>query len=215
MANQSSGIVLTGLKLCLICAVAAFCLGGINGITEPQIIARKAQEEQDALAYLVPSGRIGQRVSVEEEGTVRAYYPVEQGGSLFGYVLDLQGMGYGGEMKLLAAYREDGAIHSSRLLDNLETPGLGKRAETPEYMAMFKGTGGGEKPVPTSKEMLQSGDAASQPSGKTESSFRTWFLGAEAGGGTDAISGATITFLGVSSALAEGSRFVTTELGGK
>ncbi len=215
MANQTSEIVITGLKLCVICAVAAFCLGAINGITEPQIIARKAQEEKDALAYLVPSGKTGQRITVDEEGIVRGYYPVEEGGSLFGYVLQLQGMGYGGEMKLMAAYRKDGVIQSSRLLDNLETPGLGKRAETPEYMAMFKGTGGNEKPVPTSKEMLQTGGSPSQSGKETKLDFRTWFLGGEAGGGTDAITGATITFLGVSSALAEGSRFVTTELGGK
>ena len=214
MAKQDSGIIITGLKLCVICAVAAVCLGAINGITEPQIIARRLQEEKDALTYLVPNGKTGERVSVEKEETVRAFYPVQQEGSLFGYVLDLQAMGYGGEMKILAAFRTDGVIHSSRLLDNLETPGLGKRAESPEYMNMFRGRGSSDKPVPTSKEMLKTGEPQTRSDKKTELNFKTWFLGGEAAGGADAVTGATITFLGVAEALAEGSNHVRTKLGG-
>ena len=214
MAKQDSGIIITGLKLCVICAVASVCLGAINGITEPQIFARKLQDEKDALTYLVPNGRTGERVSVEKEGIVRAYYPVEQDGALFGFVLDLQAMGYGGEMKVLAAYRMDGMIHSSRLLDNLETPGLGKRAESAEYMNMFKGSGSGDKPVPISKEMLKTGESQTRSNMKTELNFRTWFLGGEASGGADVVTGATITFLGVAESLAEGSNYVKTELGG-
>ena len=215
MAKQDSGIIITGLKLCVICAVASVCLGAVNGITEPQIFARKLQEEKDALTYLVPDGKTGERVSVEKEGTVRAFYPVEQDGALFGYVLDLQAMGYGGEMKILAAFRTDGMIHSSRLLDNLETPGLGKRAESPEYMNMFKGKGGSDKPVPTSKGMLKTGEPQIRSDKETELDFKTWFLGGESAGGADAVSGATITFLGVSEALEEGSHYVRTELGGR
>ena len=215
MAKQDSGIIITGLKLCVICAVASVCLGMINAITEPQIIARKLQEQKDALTYLVPNGKTGERVSVEKEGTVRAYYPVEQDGALFGYVLDLQAKGYGGEMKILAAYRTDGMIHSSRLLDNLETPGLGKKAESAEYMNMFKGRGSEDKPVPTSKEMLKTGEQGIQKVRRTELNFRTWLLGGDSVGGADVVAGATITFLGVSEALAEGSRYVRTELGGR
>lgn len=215
MAKQDSGIIITGLKLCVICAVAAVCLGAINGITEPQIFARRLQEEKDALAYLVPNGKTGDRVSVENERTVRAYFPVEQDGSPFGYVLDLQAMGYGGEMKILAAYRTDGMIHSSRLLDNLETPGLGKRAESPEYMNMFKGSGSSDEPVPTSKEMLKRGEPQTRSEKSAGLDFRTWFLGGESVSGADVVSGATITFLGVSEALEEGSNYVKAELGGR
>ena len=119
-------------------------------------------------------------------------------------------------MKILGAYRPDGAVFSARLLDNAETPGLGKKAESPVYMNKFKGTGAGDdKPVPTSKEMLKTDQGAAKQEMKQALTFRTWFLGGDAGGGTDAISGATITFLGVSKALAEGSRYVRTELGGR
>jgi electron transport complex protein RnfG len=215
MDSQRLGIIITALKLCLICAVAAVSLGVINAITEPQIIARKVREEKDVLSLLVPDGKPVDKVSVEKEGVVKAYYPVDKDGSLFGYILDLEGIGYGGEMKILAAYRKDGVIYSVRLLDNTETPGLGKKAESPDYMNKFKGTGSEDMPVPTNKEMLQTDQGGPQEERKEGLNFRSWFLGRSSGGAADGVSGATITFLGISKALVEGSNYVKRELGGK
>ena len=42
-------VAVVGLKLFVICAVAALTLGGINAITEPVIIQRKIMELQQAL----------------------------------------------------------------------------------------------------------------------------------------------------------------------
>lgn len=202
-------LLIVGLKLCAICAVAALCLSLLNEVTEPQILARKVQEEKDALAWLVPGGNPGEKVMVDPEAMVRAYYPIASGES---YVLDLRGSGYGGDMKILAAYRTDGSILSVRLLDNQETPGLGKRAESPSYMEKFLDTGDPGDPIPTSKEMLQSGTSAvGEP---TAAGFQ-WFPIGAAGAGTDTVSGATITFLGVSRALEAGSEFVRENWGGE
>jgi Na+-translocating ferredoxin:NAD+ oxidoreductase RnfG subunit len=82
-------------------------------------------------------------------------------------------------------------------------------------MNMFKGRGSEDKPVPTSKEMLKAAVPQIRSDKKTELNFRTWLLGGDSVGGADVIAGATITFLGVSEALAEGSRYVRTELGGR
>ena len=65
---------------------------------------------------------------------------------------------------------------------------LGKKAENAEYMNKFKGTGA-DKPVPVKKTMLEAADA-------------------------DAVTGATITFTGVSKALEYGSEFAK-KLGGQ
>ena len=42
-------IIIIAVKLAVICLVAAFVLGFVNGITAPQIAASKAQAELDAL----------------------------------------------------------------------------------------------------------------------------------------------------------------------
>jgi len=181
-------LVVTGGKLALICVIAALSLGVVNAITEPEIERVKQRQLEEALAYVSLGGELGDPVEVGER-TVREYYPldVDRNGEYDGYVVSLIGIGYGGDMKLLAAYGESGEVRAVSLLDNAETPGLGKEAERPSYMEKFVGTGG-DTPVPTSKQMLSQAQA-------------------------DAISGASLTFMGIGDALEAGSQFVK-RLGG-
>ncbi len=165
-------------KLALICAVSALLLGAVNAVTEPLIAQRKAADLKAALSALLEEGSPGPREGVEDNSVVTARYPVEGAG---GWILDLAGKGYGGEMKILASYTSGGSIINVKLMDNAETPGLGKKAEKTSYMDKFKGTGGADKPVPVTKDALAS---------------------------PDAVTGATITFAGIGNALAAGSDYV-------
>lgn len=183
-------VAVVGLKLFAICAVAALTLGGINAITEPLIIQRKIMELQQALDELTPDAETGEAVEVADNPVIVKRYPVRKEGQSAGMLLELEGSGYGGEMKILARYEQDGTIRAVRLMDNTETPGLGKKAETPAYMEKFIGTGPPANPVPVRKDMLASDEA-------------------------DAITGATITFLGISKALAEGARYAAAGSGGE
>lgn len=183
-------VVLTGVKLFAICAVAAATLGGINAITEPVIIQRKIMELQQALKELAPDAETGDGLAISENPVVLKRYPVTKEGDRVGMILELEGSGYGGEMKILARFDLSGSIAAVKLMDDTETPGLGKKAENPAYMEKFLGFGSTEKPVPVRKDMLTPGDA-------------------------DAITGATITFLGISKALAEGAAYVRSAPEGK
>jgi electron transport complex protein RnfG len=178
-------LVITGVKLFAICAVAALTLGGIDAVTEPVIRQRKILELQQALEELTPDAETGQPVEAGEDPVVKAVYPVTAGGEQVGYVLELKGSGYGGDLRILARYRTDGSIVAAKLMEDLETPGLGKKAENPAYMDKFIGTGSEARPVPVGKVMLDPAES-------------------------DAVTGATITFLGISKALAAGAEFVRT-----
>ena len=90
-------------------------------------------------------------------------------------------------MNIIASYYFDGELINAELTTNSETPGLGKRAEEPSYMDMFRGLGA-SSPLPVSSADLSSDDAA-------------------------AVSGATVTFTGVSTALRNGSELAKS-LGG-
>ncbi len=175
-----------GGKLALICAVAALCLGAVNMITEPQIALFREQKLQAALEQVSPGGTIGEETAADNS-VVGSYYKVEEGGACTGYILNLKGSGYGGDLNLLASYTPDGALFGSVLMDNDETPGLGKEAEKEWYMKKYIGFTGND--IPTSKTQLKQEDA-------------------------DAISGATITFAGVGTALIAGSEFAL-KMGGK
>ncbi len=222
----SSSIFVIGLKLCLICAVSAVSLGALNVFTEQAIEDQKIKEEEQTLEVLVPPGMTAEeKVFLKEPGVVQGFYTLIKGGRKAAYILDLKGSGYGGDMKMLTAYQLDGSIIAARLLDNLETPGLGKKAESESYMRRFAGTGGSQNPVPVSKEMLAVTSAArtsavpaaagTRQGAKKRLSFGVWFLGDPSAADADSVSGATITFLGVAEALAGGAEYVREKRGGE
>ncbi len=170
MANKA-------LRLGIIGAVAALLLSVVNNYTEPVIAARKAEELNKALTELASGGSPGEAESHPAEG-VKQRWSIDGDN---GWILELEGSGYGGPMTVVASYNNDGSIILSRLMDNNETVGFGRKAEKPDYMKIFIGTGG-EKPVPRNKSDL--------------------------GSDVDTVSGATITFTGITEALREGSRLV-------
>jgi len=178
-------IVTIGSKLALICAVAAIVLGLVNSVTEPAIEQNRKDELQRALNSVVSDGTVGEELTADDNPGIEGYYPVTGGDKKnTGYALKLIGIGYGGDMNILSYYGTDGEVKSVVLMENSETPGLGKMAEKNEYMAKFIGTGG-SKPVPVRKDQLPQAEA-------------------------DAITGATITFMGIAKALDNGASFVKT-----
>ena len=172
------------LRLAVICSIAALLLGIINSMTAPVIEEHKRIELENALAELVVTGKAGE---VQDMGDplVDQLYPILDESGKIGYILSLLGSGYGGEMKILASYSLDGTLLKAILMEDNETPGLGKKAEKPEYMEKFLGRGSADNPIPTTKGQLEK---------------------------PDAVGGSTITFTGVSRALSAGSAYVREEL---
>lgn len=170
MANKS-------MRLGLIGAIAALLLAVTNNFTEPLIAERRARELNDALTVLAAGGTPGAPESDPAEGVAQRW--AIEGNK--GWILELSGTGYGGPMTVVASYDPEGSIMVSRLMDNSETVGFGKKAEDPSYMDIFAGTGG-EIPVPRNK--------------------------ADLGGRADTVSGATVTFTGITDALRNGSNLV-------
>ncbi|MFA5569851.1 MAG: FMN-binding protein [Sphaerochaetaceae bacterium] len=178
-----------GITLTLIAGIAALSLALVNALTAPKIAEYEAMVIQQALAEVSGGYTLGESTT-ENLGTgVSAQHQLlDSDGNLAGYILQLDGIGYGGEMTVMASYHIDGEIVDARLLANSETPGLGKKAEEPSYMNKFVGTGG-DREVPVKINQLAKADA-------------------------DSISGSTVTFNGIAKTLAFGSHYVTS-LGGK
>ena len=172
--------LIIGSKLALICGIAAVVLGFVNAVTEPVIVQNKVEALQRAIKAVAGDRTVGEQIAVEDHGTIDYYYKIQDPDG--GYIVKMVGTGYGGDMNILAGYRPDGEIFAVQLMENQETPGLGKKAEKDEYMQKFTGTGA-DKPVPVLKGQLPQDEA-------------------------DAVTGATITFVGIAQALEQGSEFV-------
>ena len=103
------------------------------------------------------------------------------------YIVKVIGAGYAGDMDILTAISLEGEVLSAVLMDHSETPGLGKEAENPSYMEMYIGTGK-DSVIPSSKRHLSPKES-------------------------DAVTGASITFIGIGKALNVASEFVV-QMGG-
>ena len=172
----------TALILAAICAVAAIVLATLNMVTSPAIEAYEEQKTTSALQAVSNGMEIGEYKEVGQD-YVSYMYPLYSSGKVSGYILGLTSTGYGGELSIVASYDTNGFVMAAKLVADSETPGVGKKAENPQYMDKFIGTGSDTNPVPTNKSMLSDADAA-------------------------AVSGATMTFTGITKALSAGSAYV-------
>lgn len=172
-------IAKTGITLFLICALSAGLCGVINSITAPKIAQNILNETIEA-RYEVSGGyELGNELE-STDSNILSVMEIKDGDEVVGYELELVGSGYGGSFTIMASFLNDGSLIAAKMMGNSETPGLGKKAEEPWYMEMFTGLGG-DTPLPSSRNDLD------DPS---------------------LVAGASVTFNGVSQALANGSSYV-------
>ncbi len=173
----------TALVLALICAVAAVLLAVVNSVTEPYIAKYESEKVTKALEEVSSGFDIGEETAVENE-YVTSMYTLLSNGKVVGYILELATRGYAGDISLLAGYDLNGAVSSVKIVSDSETPGVGKKAHNDGYMDKFIGKGASnDNPIPTTKGMLSEADSL-------------------------VVSGATMTFTGISSALKAGAEYV-------
>lgn len=180
-------VMKTGLILFLICAVSAGLCGIVNSITAPRIAENIRLEQLKAYDAVATGLEIGEEKTVDGVAGVTSMLPLSENGKTSGVILNLTGNGYGGGFSIIASYDFDGRLLKAKMMGNGETPGLGKKSEQSWYMEMFEGLGA-DKEIPKSKTDLPADQA-------------------------QAVSGASITFGGVTTALRNGSEYVKS-LGG-
>ena len=177
----------TAVTLFLISAVCTLLCALVNNVTAPVIAANNENDRVAALSAVSAGFSIGEEMEGDGGSVSYAIPLTDDSGALSGYILGLTANGYGGAMDVIASYTPDGAVMAAKLTTNSETPGIGKKAENDWYMDMFRGLGA-DSPIPVTKNDLPSEQSA-------------------------LVSGASITFSGITSALRAGSDFVKS-LGG-
>ena len=125
---------------------------------------------------------IGETVAVTGFSGVEESTDLFRDGKKVGIALLLSGSGYGGSFSIIASYDTNGALMGAKMTVDSETAGLGKKAEESWYMDLFKGMGV-DKPFPSAPKDLSADETA-------------------------LVSGATVTFKGVTKALKNGSDYI-------
>lgn len=138
--------------LTVITVVAGFLLGYVYDITKGPIQEANDRALQEALKAVFAESESFDEISSDNSGDILAgagftaekinlaYAAKDSSGSLLGYVFSITtSSGYGGDINIILGIKSDGAINGVEILSISETPGLGMKADTPEFKSQFKG----------------------------------------------------------------------------
>ncbi len=179
MNSEMKNHITIAVKLTIICFIATLLLTVTNLLTKNTIDEYEKKMENEANRDMFPDGLRFEKGMFSETDVDTYYYRVfDSRNELIGYIVATTGSGYGGEMKLVIGFQKDLSIKNMKLLANSETPRIGKKAEEDSYMQKFIGTNTPSKPFPEKKDQLSPKER-------------------------DAITGATITFNGITKAAKE------------
>ncbi len=135
MKKLSSSLLNMVLVLTLIAIVAGGILAYVNSVTAPQIEKINA----DNLANGIKAVMGGGELTVASDDTLKSeiggkektfivHNAVDASGNALGKAIETSENGFGGELKVLVGFDNEGSILGYTVLQHAETPGLGAKA---------------------------------------------------------------------------------------
>lgn len=175
---MGKSIIKTTAPLLIICIVVSALLALTEGVTRDSINAQIELAIAEAQKQVLPqaTGFAEKTLATGGEGGITYYVGTDAAGTVCGYVFDVAAKGYGGDVTLMCGITREGTVSGIAVTGSNETPGVGKKAEAPEFLAQFY------------KEAPENG-------------FEAVKGGGGAAGKIDAITGATVTSKAVTAAV--------------
>ena len=123
--------------LTVICVVAAALLGFTYEQTKPLIDAAEKRASDEAMAEVVPGSSSFTELQLDTEVAGLLTAAKDDGGK--GYAFKVEDKGYGGAYVVMVGIGPDGKITGAKLMDNSETPGLGSKTGSADFLGQFVG----------------------------------------------------------------------------
>lgn len=124
------------LVLVLICLVVSVALAQVHHVTLPLIEKMAAKTADEARAVVLPEAQsFSAYTGTLEEGIID-FYKADKGA---GAAITAEASSYGGPITVMVGVDSQGAVTGVRVLSHSDTPGLGTKAQTPEYLSQYKG----------------------------------------------------------------------------
>lgn len=133
-------------KLFIICFIVSGLLALVNSVTEPVIGENEQKNFEEAMQQLLPEAEKFEEVKDLD------FVPTESGVSLdslykgvkddepCGYVVStVCSEGYGGDISVMVSVSQENKVGEIKIMSISETAGLGAKANTPEFLAQYKG----------------------------------------------------------------------------
>jgi electron transport complex protein RnfG len=130
-----------GLSLFAITAVAALVLAVVNALTADTIAQREEAERHAAMVSVAPGADVFSQLYSEDD-TIDSITGAYSGTTFVGYCVQVSPNGFGGAISLMVGVDDGGAVTGVAILSHSETPGLGARADSPDFLDQFIGKSG-------------------------------------------------------------------------
>ncbi len=129
-------------KLLLICAIVTGLLAVVNNVTEPIIAENNQKTFEASMAEVLPEAGAFTEVdkndfdSAETGVKLASIYRAESGGYVASTICS---EGYGGDISIMVGINPDNTINQVKIMSMGETPGLGAKANEPEFTDQYTG----------------------------------------------------------------------------
>lgn len=137
-------ILKPALTLTIICLIISLALAGTNVLTADAIAQNNEKEAYETRIKVLEGADDFETVAIEpfttEDGS--QFVEMVRATNGTGYVATTTTKGYGGEMTVMTGFDNDGNIVGVSVLSSSETPGLGKKAEEPDFTEQYLGKSG-------------------------------------------------------------------------
>ena len=131
--RMTQSMLKSTIMLTIVCLVAASLLGGAYTLTEEKIAEQSESALKSTLKEVVPDA--------EEFELTEDFYTAKSDDMIVGYAAVVELNGYGGLMKILVGINTQKKVTGVRIMEHLETPGLGANADKPEFYNQFNDLG--------------------------------------------------------------------------
>lgn len=136
-----------GMILLVITMISAGVLAVSNNLTKDKIAEIEAEARLVALKEIFGEDKEFKEIDsikldeiIDNNSAILEIFEVYNGDDLFAFAIKTKSSGYDGDIIMLTGFSlEDGNIIDMRILDHSETPGIGAKAEDPEFTSKFIG----------------------------------------------------------------------------
>ncbi len=137
MNSSKKELIAPSLVLVIMCFVITASLAGTYQMTKPIIEDINAKNADATRAVVMPAGADGfTKFEGELAPNVVDMYKANNGSGMTFTTVD---KGFGGTITVMVGVDANGAITGVKITDHTETPGLGNKAMTPEYLSQYIG----------------------------------------------------------------------------
>lgn len=119
------------LVLVIICFVITLGLVATYGITKPIIDTNQAKANDIARTQVVPNGDSFSSVDANTSDVITSY---DVANNKAGVAITSTAKSFGGTITVMTGMDQDGKITGVKVTNHSDTPGLGTKAMTPEYL---------------------------------------------------------------------------------